>query len=303
MLFKNLLKSTALLLAASAFAQADSTNDNCRDIIKAISRKGYNTSDITCYGSQYGDDGIYLGIDGRTDAKAIEYLLTHKEIYELFIKYGDLSETALKNLGGLKNLKSLRFIECQIDEIPRQIKNLKNLEEFEILYGDVSEIPDFVFSLKNLKSLKISKNKLTKIPEKLSKLEKLEILDLRSNKISGEIPSSLNKLSNLKEFDVSGNKNVKGKILTNKSLESCYYDENAKLCKPKEVKCAKEYSFKSCSSSSSSSGNDEKVSTNGQCGSGKGRCPSGTCCSKHGWCGTGSQYCGSGCQSEFGKCN
>jgi len=251
MLFKNFLKSTAFLLSLVAFAQADVDAD-CKYIEKGLNKKGFKNyvKDIYC-SEDLNHKGLRLAIDGRfVNMKAFEYALSYGKDYidEVFIKFAfdPLSEKAHENIGKITNLKYLRFIECEYDKIPSQIKNLKNLEELEFNYGEISEIPDFVFNLKNLKSLKINMNKLTKIPEKLSKLEKLEILELYGNKISGEIPESLNKLTNLKTFGVSDNKNIKGKILTNNSLKECYYDENAKLCKPKEVKCAQEYKFKSC---------------------------------------------------------
>jgi len=249
MLFKNVLKSTILLLSVIVFAQANA-NQICRNFKKALNKKGlgsYN-QELVCYESKY-KKGVYLGIDGRTDKmKAVEYLLSYgkNSITEIFVKFGHLSKKAHDNIGKIENLKSLSFIECEYNEIPSQFRNLKNLEELIIDYGDISKIPNFISGLTNLKVLAITTNQLTRIPENLSKLKNLEKLLLYSNKISGKIPESLNRLPKLKEFSVFGNKNIKGKILVNKSLKECSYDKNAKLCKPKEVKCARKYHFKSC---------------------------------------------------------
>jgi len=251
MLFKNFLKSTAFLLSVVAFAQAD-VNADCKYIKKGLNKEGFKDYDdgILCV-EGYDPNVVRLAIDGRfVDEKAAEYALSYGKDYidEVFIKFAfnPLSKKVHENIGKITNLKYLRIIESNYNEIPNQFKNLKNLEVIEINYGSINKIPDFVCELKNLKELKIIKNELTEIPKNLSNLKNLEILWLNSNKISGEIPESLNNLTNLKEFYVSGNNGIKGKILTNKNLERCSYDEYAKLCKPKEVKCAKEYKFKSC---------------------------------------------------------
>jgi len=251
MLFNNFLKSIVLLLSIVAFSKAD-VDAACKYIKEGLDKKGFKNYEdgiICCEG--YDSNVVRLAFDGRSvNMKAAEYALSYGKDYidEVFIKFAfePLSEKVHENIGKITNLKYLRIIETYYNKIPNQIKNLKNLELLEINYGNISKIPDFVCEFKKLKELEISQNKLTQIPECLSKLENLESLMLNSNRISGKIPESLNKLTKLKNFDIAGNKGLKGKILTNKSLEGCYYDEDAKLCKPEEVKCAKEYKFKTC---------------------------------------------------------
>ncbi|OUM67170.1 carbohydrate-binding module family 18 protein, partial [Piromyces sp. E2] len=98
------------------------------------------------------------------------------------------------------------------------------------------------------------------------------------------------------------NIDIKGQVLTNKSLEKCYYNKNYNLCVVKEVKCElltsmDEYSL--CSNNTI----EEKESTNGKCGKDYGKCPSGQCCS-NGKCGSSTDYCylSKGCDLSYGMC-
>jgi len=99
--------------------------------------------------------------------------------------------------------------------------------------------------------------------------------------------------------DFSLCKNLKGKTLTNDSLEECYYRDikEGNICKAKEMKC-----FSEDEKISLCTDNSNKISNNDKCGPKDGHCPTGKCCSKYGYCGKSEEYCGSGCQSEFGQC-
>ncbi|OUM68752.1 hypothetical protein PIROE2DRAFT_3438 [Piromyces sp. E2] len=82
--------------------------------------------------------------------------------------------------------------------------------------------------------------RITTLPDELSNLKNLEVLNLSNNDLKS-IPESLNTLSKLKEVYFSG-ESLEGKILTNASLEKCYYSNEAALCKTKEMSCLGEAS-------------------------------------------------------------
>jgi len=219
-----------------------------------------------------------------------------KNLKELYTRENNFNSTMPAAIFSLYNLEKLNVGSSSITKIPKEIKNLKKLVELRAQNNQISEIAD-LGSLQNLKYLVLSNNKLKKFPKGLENLKNLEVLNLSWNQIDEEIPESLNNLPNLKYFYVSGNENIRGKTLSNDKLEECGYIETNNLCKAKDMECLKDYSFKSCSSST-----DNEISKNGECGKGKGKCPSGECCSKYGYCGTSDKHCKTGCQSEFGTC-
>ncbi len=131
---------------------------------------------------------------------------------------------------------------------------------------------------------------------------------------------------------MSGNTNLKGKVLQNEKLVICEYDYDwishdfYPLCRGGNEKCLAQNLVKAyplCSNSSTNASTSitttpteqpSSITTTtptsephiqGKCGVGYGKCPSGQCCSKYGWCGKTDDYCSSskGCQSEFGDCN
>jgi len=236
-----------------------------------------------------------------------------KELGNLKIEELNIEQNKLKSIPdmvyNLKSLKKLDFSVNEIKSISEKISNLTNLEILEGSSNKIESIPDTIRNLKKLKILDLNGNSITKIPEALGELESLEELYLEINKINSELPSSLNNLTKLKILHLERNVDIKGKTITNESLEVCHYDVGYSICKTKEMKCFdpgndSEYEddLKLCDSDENS--DDTKISTDYKCGKGKGRCPSGQCCSKYGWCGKSEKHCliESGCQSEFGEC-
>jgi Leucine-rich repeat (LRR) protein len=184
------------------------------------------------------------------------------------------------------------------------LKELENLTKLELVKDGITEIPQLKY-LKKLEYLNLKENNLLKIPEAIPTLKNIEYINLDSNIIYGRLPESLNKLEKLKYFNINKNKNIIGKVLTNKNIEECYYSSYYDLCVPKDSKVNYSTSqienektpFKTCE--------DEKVieeSTNGKCGEGHGKCPSGQCCNKEGKCGNEEDYClvTKGCQVNYG---
>jgi len=249
----------------------------------------------------------------------LQSLTTAKNVDFVDIEF---NQENINELSTLTHLEQLRIRHSSFDPSLdyNPLKNLTNLNELFMeayeyhhnnKYKRLVQVPDFVFHLTELKSLHIVAQHITRIPVQLSNLTKLEYLDISDNKIDDILPESLNNLPELRTLIISGNVNVKGKVLTNGKLETCTYQETYELCKPKEVECLKHASFDfvDCNDGGDDDG-DEKVddngySTNGQCGDDNGKCPPGFCCSKYGWCGKTDTHCSIslGCQSEFGTCS
>eukprot|EP00833_Pecoramyces_ruminatium_P004206 jgi/Orpsp1_1/1178238/evm.model.c7180000064537.1 len=224
----------------------------------------------------------------------------------------------------LTNLTELSFLGNQLTSIPKSLGNSKKLTSLILYHNKLSSLPNELKTLVNLTELKLNENKFTKFPSVIQYLKDLEVLDLSVNEIDDELPQYLNNLTHLKTIDLNRNKNIKGQMLTNKSLEYCYFDEKYDLCLVEEAKCLDGKVFKKCGKSgkatktvktttttitktkTSSTSKPTNVSTDGRCGSKYGNtvCPSGNCCSKYGYCGKTNDHCSTsrGCQSEFGKC-
>jgi len=206
----------------------------------------------------------------------------------------------LDNVVNLKSLEKLTLWECGLTSIDKIIK-LKDLKYLNLFRNEFTSLSG-IENLKNLEYLDLRYGKFKTLPETITKLTNLESLDLSYSEMT-EIPEFLNQLPKLKFINFSNCKNLKGKTLTNDSLEECYYNNNKKgnICKTKEMKCFSEREEE-----------DEKIplcnvisneiSTNGKCGPYDGHCSTGECCSKYGYCGTSEKHCGTGCQSEFGQC-
>jgi len=269
--------------------------------------------------------------DEKLDMSVLNKLekLTYLDL--TFYRAGDI------NVKGFNSLKKLDLSECDPTQtIINDIGNLKNLEDLTIEIDNETKKLDFspikknkkITTLKiigtndkhehqkelvkntlkgftNVKNLSLERIKFSQSDiddlSELSQIEELKFYMCDWDDVSIE---PLNKLPKLKSVDFSSNYVIKGKTLTNASLEKCLYDTDAELCIAKDMKClTKEVkeAYKPCDSGADS---DSKVSTDGKCGAKYGtKCPSGECCSKHGWCGKSKDYCGAGCQSEFGKCN
>ncbi|ORY42685.1 L domain-like protein [Neocallimastix californiae] len=128
----------------------------------------------------------------------------------------------------LKNLEYFNLEGNKISSLPESIDNLSQLKYLYIDYNEISKIPDFFSDLENLKFFDAQDNKITKFPEVFSQIKNLEELILQFNKIDDVIPESYNNIPKLKTFDIDGNSNVRGKTLTNPTLEFCDYSDYGK---------------------------------------------------------------------------
>ncbi|ORY55569.1 L domain-like protein [Neocallimastix californiae] len=225
----------------------------------------------------------------------------------------------------LETLKKVSYLHLRnegyfdLDDLPELVYNSYKVINHIVIRGhSLTKISDNISKLKNVKYLDLNGNEIENILGKLQKLTKLEYLDLSHNNIDEEIPEFMYNFKNLNYIDLSSNKNIKGKTLTNSKLETCIYDKNYKeLCiADKNTKCLEKnnYSYSLCDGTTNNDndnnddpkeeqGKELPYTSNGKCNSTDGKCRPGSCCSKYGWCGTGERYCGAGCQKEFGGCN
>jgi len=232
-----------------------------------------------------------------------------------------------KGFYSLKNLKILIFPSQNIKEIPDEISNLKNLEELDLSGNNITSDLDPIGNLKKLKILHLGGNSIkgslkplsnlkelqkfyfdgngnSQSLEPLGQLTKLETLLLYDNDFR-LIPESFANLTELIDINLRNNENISGKALPNKKLVYCDYFHDIYNTYATNV-CATKESNLSCKAWYESKiepcPEEDKISTNGKCGTEDGKCPNGKCCSKYGYCGTTEKHCGTGCQSEFGQC-
>jgi len=173
-----------------------------------------------------------------------------KKLTTLYINsnYSKDMENGIKYLTNLRNLTiTYKYL---MDSIPEYIYTFKDLEYLDLSYCNIKEIGEEISNLVNLKYLDLTENNIITIPPELNSLKKLEYLNLSSNRINCDSPDFLNNFENLKYFYIDGNINVKGRVLTNKNLLECTYDDSYNLCIPKsakEIKClSHELNFKIC---------------------------------------------------------
>jgi len=169
--------------------------------------------------------------------------------------YGNEIPEIPDDIRKLQNLRKLELTDNQITEIPKAVTELTNLQKLLLGSNLIKSIPDELENLKKLYDLSLGNNQLEKFPSVLKNLQNLQYLDLDNNKIYDVLPEYLNDLPKLTMIYLNNNGNIKGKVLTNDSLEVCYYDKDYDLCVPKgkEIKCfGDDYNFKTCDDNASS---------------------------------------------------
>jgi len=189
---------------------------------------------------------------------------------EILLLTGNQLESLPDTIGELKNLKVLNANSNVIKEIPASINGLKSIVNIDLSFNDLTTLPDAIGELQTLQSLNVgnnyivdvpntignlqelrylilSYNKLEKFPDSLGDLKNITHLNLAYNTINDEIPNSLNDLPNLTSINLHNNVNIKGKTLTNESLDECSYGRSFNgfsysLCMTKNSECFSSYS-------------------------------------------------------------
>lgn len=111
-------------------------------------------------------------------------------------------------IGLLKNLKSLKLNDDNLQILPPSFRDLVLLEKLDIYGGDLTEL-DPLSELVRLQELRIANNSsLEKVPVWIGKLSDLRNLQFACCDIK-ELPESIGKLTHLEVLKVSGNSLVK----------------------------------------------------------------------------------------------
>ena len=109
------------------------------------------------------------------------------------------------SLAKLKELKTLRLLNCALVHFPPVISQLIRLKELSLAGNqNIVLLPKSLKSLQELTTLNVSNCGLITFPKVVSKLKKLKYLLLRNNKIKS-LPRRVSNLKELEVLDVSAN--------------------------------------------------------------------------------------------------
>ena len=121
----------------------------------------------------------------------------------LNLVYHELKELP-KEIGNLKNLKTLILRYNQLTKLPKEIGKLKNLEKLDISFNRLKELPDEIEDLENLELLYLNNNKITKLPKEIGELKNLKELILTTNLLT-EIPKEIGDMEKLEKLWINLN--------------------------------------------------------------------------------------------------
>jgi len=178
-----------------------------------------------------------------------------KYIKRFVFAWMDLTQKNIEDISNLTRLREITLFECKnYDKLDFEpLKKLKYLTVFKVIGREdepnpLNEIPNIVYSMSRLKKLTITHQNIHTIPNELSNLKNLEYIDLCYNDLY-ELPSFLENNNKLNYVNFKANNNLKGKVLPNRSISRCFYDEdNEFLCKSPDTKlrCLRNYYFNDC---------------------------------------------------------
>jgi Leucine-rich repeat (LRR) protein len=153
-----------------------------------------------------------LGIDGKIISMEFHPLFGMlASLHELFMTQVDSPrqlETLFSWLEGIKNLRSLSFIDCDLSMIiPSSIGNLRNLTSLLILGSNfTTQTLSSVTNIRNLKNFEIYCDDSDymflagKLPSAIGNMSNLEKLDISGCQLSGPIPHEVGALKELKSL-------------------------------------------------------------------------------------------------------
>ncbi|MFC0780745.1 leucine-rich repeat domain-containing protein [Flavobacterium sp. HJSW_4] len=105
-------------------------------------------------------------------------------------------------IGNLKKLKKVWFLNFPLKTFPEWISKLKSLQYLMVRGNDIEIIPDSISQLEKLKTLRIENCPLSKIPKTLHQMQNLQVLGLSDTKLTDLNPNLFPK--HLKEINFSG---------------------------------------------------------------------------------------------------
>ena len=162
-------------------------------------------------------------------------ILEGKRLYILLSHLSNL-KTNLKLGGEISMTYGLKYLDlnnCNLDEIPKEMRVLNNLEELRLKYNQIRKIQNIPVSVKKLY---LSYNKLRSISEKVGNLKELEILFLGYNSIA-YVPPEIGKLTKLQNLSLDDNRiqTLPVEMKELKNLRYLYLTNNDIKYIPKEI--------------------------------------------------------------------
>jgi len=152
---------------------------------------------------------IWHGYDSKFNI--IRKKLSKQELCLNVVKL-DLSKLWLKflpkQIGYLRNLKTLNLYSNNLTELPKEIWNLNNLKYLYLNSNNLTSLPETIGKLHNLVEINLTDNNLVSLPESIGDLDNLEFLELGYNKLT-LLPSTIWNLKNLKELYLNDNNLIK----------------------------------------------------------------------------------------------
>lgn len=184
---------------------------------------------------------IFYMIDKNWKYRLLEFKntknfkLEKKKLYILLTHLSNLKRKLrlVSEIGTIYGLTHLDLSNCNLDEIPKEMKALQNLEDLSLKYNSIRKIENIPITVKKLY---LSYNKLKDIDEKICGLKNLELLYLGYNFIK-EVPIELSKLEKLRNLSLDDNliRNLPIELSKLINLRHLYLTNNPIHHIPKEI--------------------------------------------------------------------
>jgi Leucine-rich repeat (LRR) protein len=108
------------------------------------------------------------------------------------------------SLSKLTNLEELGFVNCGLNDLPKDFHYLVLLKELYLANNKFTKIPQDVYVLGNLKYLVLANNEISTLDTAIGNLTNLEYLNLDNNKLV-TIPEQFGNLRKLAELSINEN--------------------------------------------------------------------------------------------------
>lgn len=136
----------------------------------------------------------------------------------------------------VKEVQSLDWEDCDLQELPPDLHYLQNLRELYLEYNQLHFIPSSLQYLTKLRELNLSENFLQYIPQQIGFLTQMEELKLSGNQLTS-LPPQIGQLTQLQYIGLSNNRITRlpkeFKKLTN--LEYIGFSNNELTQLPEEI--------------------------------------------------------------------
>ena len=154
----------------------------------------------------------------------------------IFLSHLSNLKQNLKLGGDVATIYGLKYLDlhnCNLNEIPKEMRVLNNLEDLRLKYNQIREINNVP---RNVRKLYLSYNKLKSISEKVTNLKELEVLFLGYNSIT-EVPPELGQLTKLQNLSLDDNRirTLPIELKELKNLRYLYLTNNDIKYIPKEI--------------------------------------------------------------------